>query len=197
MTAADHFDALYRADADPWRYGSSAYEQAKYRATLAALPRPRFARALEVGCSVGVLTRHLARMSGALLAVDVSAVALDLARRRCADLGHVAFARMRVPAQWPRGRFDLCVLSEMLYYLSDGESAVLARRLPRAMGPGGVLVMVNWRGLTGTDCTGERAARRLCRALAGPFLTRESRRAQGYRLDVLIRRAGPGSAAPG
>ena len=37
-----------------------AYEREKYDLTLAALPEARYASALEVGCSIGVLTHDLA-----------------------------------------------------------------------------------------------------------------------------------------
>jgi len=55
-----YFDALYAASPDPWAFETSAYERAKYAATLDALPARRYRRALEVGCSIGVLTRQLA-----------------------------------------------------------------------------------------------------------------------------------------
>src|SRR5690349_510198 len=54
---AAYFDALYTKEKDPWRFASSPYEQAKYAATLQALPVARFTDALEIGCSIGVLTR--------------------------------------------------------------------------------------------------------------------------------------------
>ncbi|MFC7609312.1 SAM-dependent methyltransferase [Teichococcus aestuarii] len=57
---AAYFEALYAADPDPWRFRDSAYEAGKYAATLAALERPRYGRVLEVGCSIGVLTKQLA-----------------------------------------------------------------------------------------------------------------------------------------
>ena len=38
-----YFEAIYARDPDPWRFADSAYERAKYDATLAALPRPRYA----------------------------------------------------------------------------------------------------------------------------------------------------------
>ncbi|MGL6044624.1 MAG: SAM-dependent methyltransferase, partial [Sandaracinobacteroides sp.] len=56
-----YFDALYRDDPDPWRFATSGYEAGKYAATMDALPRGRYGSALEVGCSIGVLTAELAR----------------------------------------------------------------------------------------------------------------------------------------
>jgi hypothetical protein len=38
-----YFDRLYGQDPDPWRFATSDYERAKYAATVAALPRERFA----------------------------------------------------------------------------------------------------------------------------------------------------------
>ena len=78
-----YFDALYAADPDPWRFASSDYEREKYAATLDALPPRRFAAALEVGCSIGVLTRQLAARCDTLLALDVAEAALAQARARC------------------------------------------------------------------------------------------------------------------
>ena len=57
-----YFDRKYAFDPDPWGFATSAYEADKYRATLAALPRARYRRALEVGCSIGVLTERLAEL---------------------------------------------------------------------------------------------------------------------------------------
>ena len=79
-----YFDALYAASPDPLDFETSPYEAEKYAATLAALPRPRYRRALEVGCAIGVLTALLAPRCDALLALDGAEAALDRARRRVA-----------------------------------------------------------------------------------------------------------------
>ena len=46
----DYFDTLYDGNAEPWRFETSAYEHAKYEATIAALPRQRYRRGIEIGC---------------------------------------------------------------------------------------------------------------------------------------------------
>ena len=68
----EYFDALYAADPDPWNFAASPYEQAKYALTLNAMPKPRYRSALEVGCSIGVLTRLLASRCDAVLAIDAA-----------------------------------------------------------------------------------------------------------------------------
>ena len=68
----EYFDALYRADPDPWKFAASPYERDKYTLTLDAMPKPRYRSALEVGCSIGVLTRSLASRCHTLIAIDAA-----------------------------------------------------------------------------------------------------------------------------
>ena len=126
---ADHFQRLYDVDPDPWRFGSSKYEQAKYRRTIASLSSRRFRFGFEAGCSVGVLTRMLATHCDTLLAVDIVEAPLRAARSACADQSWVRFAQMQIPGQWPTATFDLIVLSEVLYFLSPADVARAADRV--------------------------------------------------------------------
>ena len=77
-----HFQR-YAGNADPWRFRTSAYEQAKYRRTIAALGARRFRSAFEVGCSIGVLTRLLGACCDLVLAVDFVDQPLATARAAC------------------------------------------------------------------------------------------------------------------
>jgi len=181
----DYFDRLYAADPDPWRFTTSAYERAKYAVTLAALPSRRFASGLEIGCSIGVLTRLLAPYCERLLGLDVSAAPLIRARQTCADQRHVSFRQASIPQQWPDGRFDLVMLSEVLYFIGPENIPVTAQRLRGCLLPGAAVVLVNWLGDTGTVCGGDAAAELMLSAASG-FLTRRLHlRMPRYRLDVL------------
>lgn len=181
-----YFDALYAADADPWRFETSAYEADKYDATLVALPVARYASAVEVGCSIGVLTHRLASRCDALLGVDVAQTALDRAAARCAEQAHVRFARLRMPEEMPEGRFDLIMLSEVLYYFETPTLDRLAARLRTACMPGADLVLVHWLGPTPDyPQTGDSAVEAFIAATANwTEVTRQERR-EDYRLDVL------------
>lgn len=141
-----YFDRLYAADPDPWRFETSSYEARKYDATLDALPAGCFARAFEIGCSIGVLTARLAPLCKELLAVDVSEKALEMARRRCQHMPHVLFSKGQVPQDWPDGRFDLILLSEVLYYFDEADLDRLATRVCLSITPGGTVQMVHWLG---------------------------------------------------
>ena len=181
----EHFDRLYASDPDPWKFATSEYERDKYAATLAALPRPRFARAFEVGCSIGVLTRQLAARCNAILAVDVAEAALQGAAVRCRDQSHVQFARMVVPQDWPPGAFDLILFSEVLYYLDDTDRAAAARLSLQSLSPSGAIILVNWHGPTDGFCTGDDAAEAMIAACAPALRPVTQQRAEKYRLDVL------------
>src|SRR5262245_34180807 len=81
------FEEKYRADDDPWRFASSAYEQRRYALTVAMLPARQYASAFESACSIGELTTRLAERCGRLLAMDASPAAVARARERCRGLG--------------------------------------------------------------------------------------------------------------
>lgn len=114
------FDAVHSGTDDPWQYTTSWYEHRKRTLTLAALPGLNYTAGLEIGCSIGTLSVELAQRCASFLAVDASSAALAHAARR---LEHVPAARTRhltVPQDWPDGRFDLIVVSEVGYYLAAG-----------------------------------------------------------------------------
>jgi cyclopropane fatty-acyl-phospholipid synthase-like methyltransferase len=180
---SSYFDALYASNPDPWGFASSAYERAKYDATLEALPARSFAAGFEVGCSIGVLTRRLAERCELLLAVDVSEVALAQARARCAGLANVEIARMHVPDTWPDRMFDLIVLSEILYYLSPDDIARIASCARSSLLPGGAVVLVHYVLETDYPCGGDSAAD-IFISKAELAVTRQQREAR-YRLDLL------------
>ncbi len=182
-----YFEALYAADADPWRFATSNYEKRKYARSMAALARARYGAGLEIGCSIGVMTRHLAQRCETLLAVDIAEAPLMAARRRCAGMPSVRFDRMKVPGDWPSGPFDLIVLSEVVYYLDEEDVAFLARRLEETLAGAGDVLMVHWTGPTDYPLSGDRAAELLIERIASFAQVLTQERTQNFRLDLLRR----------
>ncbi len=179
----DAFERLHRAEPDPWGVRTRWYEQRKRAVTLAALPRPRFRRVLEVGCSVGQLAIDLAGRCDELVALDRSEAAVD----RCADaLAHLPHARAeqaRVPAEWPDGAFDLVVVSEIGYFLSPRELAGLVGRVRDCLSPDGVLLLCHWRHpISGWPLGGDRVHEVVGRQFDRPLLVQHVE--ADFRLDV-------------
>jgi SAM-dependent methyltransferase len=138
------FEAIYAEAPDPWSFATSPYEAAKYAATVAALPRAHYGSALEIGCSIGVLTEQLAARCDALLSIDVAERALSQARERCVHLPQVRFKRLQVPAAFPEGSFDLIIVSEVGYYWSMADLRRARDLIVEHLVPGGHLLLVHW-----------------------------------------------------
>ena len=102
-----YFIDLYRRESDPWNFAVSAYEREKYRATLDALPKARYANALEIACSIGVFTSMLAERSDNLVAIDVSPEVVERARFRCRRLPNVRFETRAHGFSAPTYRLDV------------------------------------------------------------------------------------------
>ncbi len=182
---AEIFDRIYARQKDPWGFRESPYEQEKYAATLDLLPARRFGHGLELGCSIGVFTAALAGRCDRLLAVDCAAAALVEARSGCAHLPQVRFEQRRLPGEFPDGSFDLIVISELLYFLSESDVARMAGCVRGAIVAGGLVVLANWTGPTDTPCTGEAAAALFVQAAAPAIRPLSTLRRSTYRLDLL------------
>ncbi|KPF73007.1 hypothetical protein IP88_09770 [alpha proteobacterium AAP81b] len=188
--AAGYLDALYAGNPDPWGFETSAYEDAKYTATVEALGGRRYASAIEIGCSIGVLTARLAPLCDHLLATDVAEAALAVARQRCAALPQVTFARSTLPEAPPPGRFDLIVLSEVLYYFDAPGIARVADAVRAMALPGADVLLVHWLGETPDyPDSGDGAVGKFEAAL-GDFAVTRRERTDRYRLDLLMLPAG-------
>ena len=80
-----------------------------------------------------------------LLACDVAEAAVRAAARRTWELPHVLFEQRDISRQWPPGRFDLIVLSEILYYFGDHDLEQILMNAVAALEPEGTLLAVHWR----------------------------------------------------
>ena len=152
--AAEVFDAMYAAGEDPWQHEDSWYEERKRAVALASLPARDLGRVLELGPATGLLTVDLARRGAGVVCVDVSEQALVRTRRRLQREGlddRVELVAGRVPQTWPAGRFDTVVVSEVAYFLTQGEWAATLSRIAESLTAEGVLMLVHWAHPL-TDC---------------------------------------------
>jgi peptidoglycan/xylan/chitin deacetylase (PgdA/CDA1 family)/SAM-dependent methyltransferase len=136
----EYWDRFF-ATPDPWGY-SSEYEVVKRGHTLSVVPPRGSERVLELACAEGHFTTLLSQRVGALVASDISAVALERAARRCHGKANIALQKLDIVRDPIPGQFDLIVCSEVLYYLGTVERLhTVMQRLVDALVPGGLLVM--------------------------------------------------------
>lgn len=180
---AEFFERLYRADSDPWNFETSEYENRKYQATLAALERASYAMALEVGCSIGVLTARLAPRCGTLHAVDLSPTAIARAKARCGARDNVRFQVGAAPHDLPSGSFDLIVLSEVLYYLSRQDLFALVVWCRGSAARRAEIILCHWLGPTDYPLSGETASNLFVEAMQPSLESHAILHDEIYRLE--------------
>ena len=156
-TARRYFEEMYEGDADPWGFETSAYERRKYALTMASLPNEHYGSVFEPGCSIGVLTELLATRCDRLLATDLIPSVLERARVRLEHSPQVVLSPLAIPGSWPKGRFDLVVLSEIAYYFDATTLERVIERTLESTGPGAHVVGVHWRGQTNYPLSGDGA----------------------------------------
>lgn len=165
MTSVDargHFDEAHQARSDPWGVTSRWYEERKRALVLASLPDRHYASALEVGCSIGVLTAELAARSDRVLGVDFSREAVARASARLEGLPGASAREGDAVDDFPDETFDLIVVSEVAYYLTPARLDRLIDLVTKALTPGGTLVLCHWRYPEGDfEQSGDRVHRRV------------------------------------
>jgi SAM-dependent methyltransferase len=145
-TSQAFFDEMYSRSSDPWGFATDPYERSRYEHIDALLGDDTFERAFEPGCSIGELTAMLAPRCRHLLAMDISPIALERARARCADLAHVELRQGRLPEGLPDGPFDLVVFSEIGYYLDRATLTDVVDGLAERSVPAGLMIAAHWTG---------------------------------------------------
>jgi len=159
----EYFDDMYSDGLDPWGFDDSWYEQRKFDISTAILPRPRYRRALEPGCSGGTLTRRLAQRCEEVVAFDFIESLVAHAQSRLADVDGVEVRVAHFPSWWPEGTGDLVVWSEIAYYLDVHGARRAIDGLANWLEPGGHLLAVHYLGDTNYPRTGASIARWLDR----------------------------------
>lgn len=145
------FEAAYTQSDDPWAAADPRYryQAGKYRGLMEYLPQGRrFARVLDLGCGLGLLSQYLAQCADEVLALDIAEAAVERARLRATEIPNLRFEQGDI-LHLPRtldGGFDLVVLADTLYYLPEVDEArlqTLALRVADLLIPGGLCLLAN------------------------------------------------------
>lgn len=101
---------------DPFNYEHSEYERLRFNALLETIKRLNFEKVLEAGCAEGHFTARLVHCAKEVTALDISPVALERVQKRAPEAHFIKadLLRWKPPL---KERYDLIVLSDVLYYL--------------------------------------------------------------------------------
>jgi SAM-dependent methyltransferase len=185
-TSRAFFEHMYQNEVDPWKFASSNYEGERYAAIFKALRHSRYKHVFEPGCSIGVLTSHLASICGKVDAIDISPTAVERARARCSVLANVHIACSTLPHQIPSGMFDLVVLSEIGYYFEEERLREVLDILIGRMQTRGTLLAAHWLGSSPDHVLSGDRVHEIVGGIAG-LIREHSELHSGFRLDRWVR----------
>ena len=136
---ASEYDAM-AVEYDRHNAGSGANSYYERPATMALLGEVSGKRVLEVGCGSGPLTEWLVHQGAAVVAFDVSAAMLEIARARVGHRAELHHHDLAEPLRFlGDASVDVVVASLVFHYLRDWEAPL--RELHRVLRPSGSVVM--------------------------------------------------------
>jgi ubiquinone/menaquinone biosynthesis C-methylase UbiE len=129
------FDRLALLDDEGWTANNH------YHGSLLKYVPENCESALEIGCGTGAFARELARRCGRVVALDLSAEMIRVARSRSARFDNLEF-ELADAMTWsfPQSHFDFICSIATLHHLEQRELFVKMRD---ALKPGGVLVVLD------------------------------------------------------
>lgn len=145
LQSSHSLDAFYENE-DPWSYDSTPDDQRRLETLLAALPREKFNRTLDIGCGNGFITAHLPGRN--VFGIDLSQRAIEWARIRAKRLDKRVDYRQgsifEIDSVFVGGGFDLIVVTGVLYPQYIGKAFnLLSIKLDQLLADGGYLVLVH------------------------------------------------------
>lgn len=104
---------------------------------------PRSSRILEVGCGVGVISKHLGKRASRLLSIDISAVNLRIAEMYV-DSPSSKFRVLDITRDFHRIdglEFDVILLADVIEHIPREKYTALFWNLERLLAPGGLMLL--------------------------------------------------------
>ncbi len=144
-TVEADFDRLALFDDEGWTANN------QYHSSLLRYVPENCENALEIGCGTGAFARALARRCRQVVALDLSAEMIRVARSRSSQFENVEF-QLADAMTWsfPQSHFDFVCSIATLHHLEQRE---LLLKIKQTLKPGGVLVVLD---LVQSDSLAER-----------------------------------------
>lgn len=135
MSIEADFDRLALLDDEGWTANNH------YHDSLLKYVPESCENALEIGCGTGAFARELARRARRVVAIDLAAEMIRVARKRSAGIANVEF-ELADAMRWefPKSQFDFVCSIATLHHLEQRELLV---KMKGALKPGGVLVVLD------------------------------------------------------
>lgn len=122
------FELMYREIEDPWGCHKEALSNRNNLFAKMVFGERRYKRILDIGCGLGGLTDYFRNENrgGEIIGCDISKTAIEKA---CAVYPDITFKCVNILKDRIEdlGRFDLVVLSEVLWYILSGLREVFAK----------------------------------------------------------------------
>jgi SAM-dependent methyltransferase len=144
------FEDLHRTRPEPFEYSRRAAEILRHRFIVDTVRRlcPQPTRLLDVGCTVGQLTRLLGALADDTTAVDLSRTAMARAQEACRTVpGRFRFTGAGATAlPFRGGAFDVVVLADGLnsWQLTPTERRLALAEAYRTLRPGGYVLLTEY-----------------------------------------------------
>lgn len=144
----EELDAFY-GEPDPWNYFGTPDDQRRRIELLSVLPRKAYQRVLDIGCGNGFISFSLP--GDEILGIDISNKAIEWARAAISNQSHpkrFRFDRLSLfdPEILALGKFDLIVITGVLYEQYIGKAQALARwNVDQLLAPEGILASCHIR----------------------------------------------------
>lgn len=138
------FENRYAASReDAWGYLKNPLHAERLARILARVPAEISGTVLEVGCAEGFVTRQLSTRATQVVACDLSAEAIQRAQKYCEGLGNLQFHCVDIRHNIPANDVRVCLVSDVIYYLSPREICEFATDLSSQTRNNGLLIIAN------------------------------------------------------
>src|SRR5689334_4651692 len=101
----DHYESVWQRE-DPWGFERSEFDRQRYQKQVALITDRGYRHALEIGCGSGHFTRMLCARCEHVVAVDISASAIERARHMLRDVNNVDLQVANIMDWVPRSQTE-------------------------------------------------------------------------------------------
>lgn len=142
-----YYETLYQSSEEPWNYRDRGVEILRHDAIIRVLSeiRPRYANALDIGCSLGQLTRKLAALTDEVFAFDISETAVRKARSQSGGVPFHFFIGTLPGLALVRSKLELILACDCIHeFVPEARREAAVREIRAALAPNGLALFCDY-----------------------------------------------------